>query len=171
VHIVPYLTGLGHSAALAAAALGGTIGVSAAGKVFGGMLADRIGALPTLRLALIVWALAFVLLARAGSVPMLGAFVLLYGLALGTQIAVVPAMAVGVLGTARFGALFGVLQLAAMLASAIGPISSGLIFDATGSYGDALLLWLAAMTAAVAVSFAMAPLPAGGVAAEKPAPA
>lgn len=164
VHIVPYLTGLGHSAPLAAAALGGTIGVSAVGKIFGGLVADRIGALLTLRLALVVWAVAFVLLAGAESTAVLAAFVLLYGMALGTQIAVVPAIAVGLLGTARFGALFGILQLAAMLASAVGPLSSGMIFDATGAYSGAIVLWLAAMTMAAAVSFSMSPAAGAGAA-------
>ena len=95
------------------------------------------------------------LLSYAAAPPVLVAFVLLYGLALGTQIAVIPAIALSVLGSTRFGALFGTLQLAAMLASAVGPIASGLIFDATGQYGGALLLWMAAMSAAAAIAFWM----------------
>jgi len=159
VHLVPYLSGMGHAATLAAAALGATVGVSAIGKVAGGYVADRFGALPTLRLALLLWAAALVLLARADGIPALGAFVLLYGLALGTQIAVIPAIALTVLGNERFGTLFGILQLAAMLASAIGPVVSGIIFDTTGGYAGALVLWIGATIVAALVAFMMREVP------------
>ncbi len=159
VHLVPYLSGLGHAGTLAAAALGATIGISAIGKVAGGYVADRFGALPTLRFALLLWAGALVLLARATGVPTLAAFVLIYGLAFGTQIAVIPAIAVTVLGSERFGALFGILQLAAMLASAVGPVVSGIIFDATGGYAGALVMWIAATLFAALVAFVMREAP------------
>jgi predicted MFS family arabinose efflux permease len=155
VHLVPYLTGLGLAGTTAAAALGATIGISAIGKIAGGFVADRVGPLPTVRLALLLWVVALALLQHADVWLALEAFVVLYGLALGTQIALIPAIAVGVLGSERFATLFGVLQLAAMLASAVGPIASGLIFDATGRYTGAILLWLAAMATATAIAWSM----------------
>ncbi|MBI4515718.1 MAG: MFS transporter [Deltaproteobacteria bacterium] len=157
VHLVPYLTGLGHSGTLAAAALGGTIGISAIGKVAGGFIADRVGVLRTVRLAFIAWVAALALLHHAGTTPILLAFVVLYGLAFGTQIAVIPAIALDILGGARFGTLFGIMQLAAMLASAVGPVSSGIIFDRTHSYGGALLVWGSAMVLATVIAWFMRP--------------
>ncbi|HVN86502.1 MAG TPA: MFS transporter [Candidatus Binatia bacterium] len=155
VHLVPYLTSLGHGGSTAAGALGGTIGISAIGKVGGGFVADRIKPLPTLRLALVLWAFALGVLHYATTPAILVLFVVLYGLAFGTQIAVIPPIAVGVLGSERFGALFGVLQLAAMLASAIGPIASGLIFDGTGRYSGAVIMWLSAVSLAALVAWSM----------------
>ncbi len=155
VHLVPYLTSLGHAGSAAAGALGATIGISAFGKIGGGFIADRIGPLPTLRLSLMLWALALAVLHHAATPAALGVFVLAYGLAFGTQMAVIPPIAVSVLGSERFGTLFGLLQLAAMLASAIGPIASGVIFDATGRYSGAVLMWLGSMTLAVAIAWAM----------------
>ena len=136
VHLVPYLAGLGHPGAVAAAALGATIGISAIGKIGGGFAGDRFGPLQTLRYALLLDVVALVLLQYAAGAAALSAFVICYGLALGAQIAVVPAIAVTVLNAERFGTLFGFLQLAAMLASAIGPISSGVIYDKTGQYSE-----------------------------------
>lgn len=155
VHLVPYLAGLGHPATTAAAALGATIGISAIGKIAGGFIADRFGALFTLRLALLLDVVSLALLQYAGAPLTLAAFVMLYGLALGTQIAVIPTIAVSVIGTDRFGTLFGILQLAAMLASAVGPVASGLIFDSTGHYSGAVMLWLAAMAAAALIAWSM----------------
>jgi len=155
VHLVPYLSGLGYVATTAAAALGATVGMSAVGKIAGGFVADRRGALPTLRLALVVWVAALLLLHAAATPSVLAAFIGLYGLAVGTQIAVVPAIALTVLNTERFGTLFGTLQLAAMLGSAVGPVASGIIYDATGTYGGAVVLWSAAMAVAVVVAWSM----------------
>lgn len=155
VHLVPYLAGLGHPGAVGAAALGATIGVSAIGKIGGGFTGDRFGPLPTLRCALVLDVIALVLLQYAAGGAALSAFVILYGLALGAQIAVIPAIAVTVLNAERFGTLFGVLQLAAMLASAIGPISTGVIYDKTGQYNGAIVMWLVAMSAALAIAWWM----------------
>ncbi len=155
VHLVPYLTGIGHPATTAAAALGATIGVSAIGKLTGGMVADRIGTLPTLRLALVLWAVSVAVLHHASTLPPLGLFVLLYGIALGANVAVIPALAITIVGGERFGTLFGLLQLATMLASASGPIASGIIFDRTGRYDGAVFLWLAAMAIAALISWRM----------------
>jgi MFS family permease len=155
VHLVPYLVGLGHAATAAAAALGATVGISAIGKIGGGFVGDRLGALGTLRVALVLDVLALALLHHASTVAALGAFVVLYGLALGAQIAVVPMIAISVLGAERFGTLFGLLQLAAMLASAVGPVVSGFIFDSTGRYAGAVLLWIGVMAAAVVVAWFM----------------
>lgn len=155
VHLVPYLAGLGHPGAVAATALGATIGISAMGKIGGGFAGDRIGPLPSLRYALLLDVAALVLLQYAAGAAALSAFVVAYGLALGVQVAVIPAIAVTVLDADRFGTLFGVLQLAAMLASAIGPISSGVIYDRTGQYSAAIAMWVVAMAAAAAIAWGM----------------
>jgi MFS family permease len=162
VHLVPYLTGSGLSGAAAAIALGTTIGTSAIGKIAGGGLADRFGPLPMMRVALLMAAAAVALLPAAATVGYLVGFVGLYGLALGTYIAVQPALAREILGEGRFGTLFGVLQLISMLAAAAGPIAAGALFDATGRYSEAIGLWFVAFTGALLVALAMrpsAPLP------------
>ena len=157
VHLVPYLTQLGHAGATAATALGATIGISAIGKIGGGYVADRWGALPTLRGALVLWVMALAALHHAAAISMLSLFVCLYGVALGTQLSVIPTIAVGVLGNERFGGLFGLLQLGAALAAAIGPVASGMIFDATGAYDGALALWIGAVSGAALTAWLMQP--------------
>jgi MFS family permease len=155
VHLVPYLTGLGHPGATAALALGGCIGIAAAGKLGGGAFADRVGPLAALRVALALGTASFALLPAADAGAALVGFVALYGLALGALAAVTPALARDVLGAERFGVLFGVLQLLGMLTAAIGPVAAGIVFDATGRYTAAIALWGAAMAAALAVALAM----------------
>jgi MFS family permease len=132
VHLVPLLADAGHRASVAAAALGVAIGISAAGKVGGGWIGDRLGALRTLRLAFAVQALAIAALLFAASGPAVAFFVLGHGLALGAQGAVVPVIALAVLGTERFATLYGVLQLGATLAVGLAPLIPGLVVDSTG---------------------------------------
>ena len=79
VHLVPYLVELGHPATTAAAALGATVGISAIGKIGGGFIGDRLGALPTLRLALALDVVALALLNRAATPSVLAAFAICYG--------------------------------------------------------------------------------------------
>jgi predicted MFS family arabinose efflux permease len=152
VHLVPLLTDLAHGASFAAAALGAAIGLSAAGKVAGGWIGDRIGALATLRLALAIKLAALALLPLASSRPVVAGFVGAWGLATGAQIAVVPVVALAVLGTSRFATLFGLLQLAATLAIGLAPIAPGLLSDWTGSYALAVVFWFAALAGALGVA-------------------
>ena len=155
VHMVPLLTDRGHSAAFAASVLGATIGVSALGKLSGGALGDRLGAIATLRAALLFKAIAIGVLALASSTAAVAVFVVTDGLAVGAQIAVMPVIALSILGRERFATLFGLLSLAAAMAIAVAPVVPGAIRDSTGSYDGALLFWGTALLAAVAVAFTL----------------
>jgi MFS family permease len=167
VHLVPLLSDLGHPASFAAGALGAAVGISALGKLGGGALGDRIGALGGLRLALAAKLFALALLPLAAASSVVAIFVVVHGLAVGAQIAVVPVIALGVLGREHFATLFGLLQLAATLAVALAPVIPGFVFDATGSYAGAIAFWVIAMAAALALSLRLRfPTPfAGDVAA------
>jgi len=157
VHIVPYLAGVGHGATVAATALGAAIGISAIGKVAGGLVGDRIGALQALRLALLLQVGALSLLPLVGQTPILVLFVALHGIAVGTEIAVTPVLALKVLGEERFATLYGLLQLAATVAIGLAPVIPGLFFDATGDYSGAVVFWIVTMLVGVVVAFMMRP--------------
>jgi MFS family permease len=155
VHLVPYLAGVGHDARVAALALGAAVGISAIGKLAGGLVGDRIGPLGALRLALLLQVVALLLLPLVGSVPLLALFLVMHGIAIGTEIAVTPVLAVRILGAERFATLYGILQLAATVSIGLAPVVPGLIVDAAGSYGPAVLFWLLTMLAGVVVAFTM----------------
>jgi predicted MFS family arabinose efflux permease len=155
VHVVPYLAGVGHDATIAATALGAAVGISAVGKVAGGFLGDRIGVLAALRLALMVQVVALSLLPFAASIPILGLFLALHGIAVGTEVAVTPVLALRILGGARFATLYGLLRLASTVAIGLAPVIPGLFFDATGSYAGAVVFWIVTMLIGVAVTFVM----------------
>jgi MFS family permease len=153
VHLVPYLSAIGYPNRIAAGALGAAVGISAIGKVAGGFIGDRIGALTTLRAALLLELGALWLLSLAIAPLMLGGFVVVHGLAIGTQVAVFPVIALAILGTERFATLYGLLQLGGTLAIGLAPILPGIIFDATGRYTGAVVLWFAVTVLAVGTAF------------------
>ena len=136
----------------------------------GGTLGDRIGALPALRLALAVDLVAISLLPFAGSKLTFAAFAVLHGLAIGTEVAVVPVIALAILGTQRVATLSGSLQLGATVAMGLAPVVPGIIFDRTESYAGALAFWGVVMGAGIVVALALR-VPPGAVAAVAPPPA
>jgi predicted MFS family arabinose efflux permease len=145
VHLVRYLTDIGHSGKLAATALGVTVGVSAIGKLAGGYLGDRIGAIQAFRMALLLETVALLALAAAATPALLVVFIIAHGLAMGTRIAVLPVVAVRILGRDRFATLYGMLQLLITMGAAMAPLVPGLIYDNTGRYTWAVIFWAATM--------------------------
>jgi predicted MFS family arabinose efflux permease len=160
VHLVPLLTDAGHSAGLAAGVLGLTVGASALGKLVGGNLGDRIGAIATLRLALACELVGVALLMLAGSKPVIGLFVVAQGFAIGGQIAVMPVIALTIFGSERFGTLYGLLSLASALAIGLAPVIPGFMREAAGSYTGTIVFWSVAMVLSIAVAFMLRATPA-----------
>jgi MFS family permease len=106
-------------------------------------------------MALVLEMLAVLALCLAASLLPLALFTLAHGLAMGTRIAVIPVIAIAVLGSERFATRFGLLQLITTLGAALAPLVPGVIYDRTGSYDGALGIWLVAILAGVAIAFRM----------------
>lgn len=135
VHFIPILTtsGLAKTQAAEAAAL---IGVgSICGRIVAGMLLDRLhgpyvggGAflLPAIvSLSLLHWS-------DGGN--MVFVIALLLGFSLGSEIDVVAYLTSRYVGVRNFGSSFGISVSALAVATGLGPLTGGLIYDLTGSY-------------------------------------
>ncbi|MCP5066167.1 MAG: MFS transporter [bacterium] len=153
VHLVPYLSDQGHGVTFAAGALGAVIGISAIGKLGGGLLADRLGVVVTMRLALLLAVMGSALLLIGSSSTAVWLFVALHGLSFGTQVAVMPVVAMAILGRENFGTLYGLLQLATIATIGAAPIIPGVIYEATGSYRYAVFFWIAVMVSSFLIAF------------------
>ena len=141
VHLVPFLTGIGYSPTLAAEILGAMFIFSAIGSSMMGALADRLGGRVTLSLVFFAGAAGIAALLGASHLIAVGAFVVIFGLVRETHI--VPIVITESLGAKRLGALLGLLALFTTFGFAAGPVIAGRIFDRTGSYTGALLLFVA----------------------------
>jgi MFS family permease len=138
-HLVPYFIGAGFSPQRAAFIFGAKSAFVTAGTIALGAMADKIGPRKVLAFGMTLLCLSLVDLLTASGRPAFGPiaivlFVIGYGSATGTTVTTIPMLMGECLGMRRFATLMGIIGFIATVASALGPIVTGLIFDLTGSY-------------------------------------
>jgi len=143
VSLVPILVSLGHGRSTAAA-VAGVIGVTTVvGRLTGGYLLDRLnGNLVAASSLLLTVAACTLLLAFPPSVPVAVVAVLLLGFSMGAELDAVAYLTTRHFGLRSFGVLFGTLGGLQALATGSGPFLVNSIYDATGSYRLAVLLFI-----------------------------
>ena len=143
VHLMPYLTDIGHAESRASLIIAIISGMTFLGKISLGFIADRWGVRPAVALAFGLILAGIVLLMGAGALPVAFVFAVVYGLGIGAPLVVNAALTAERLGLKHFGAVFGILTLLNTAGVAIGAVLTGFIYDAAGSYIPALLLFVA----------------------------
>jgi predicted MFS family arabinose efflux permease len=141
VHLFPILTEAGISRANAAwlTALGGVAGI--VGKLVTGVLLDRYRPNWVGGLTLAVAALAFFLLIDGiRSMPLIIFAMLVNGYTAGCKMQICGFLTAGYAGMKNFGKIYGVVAALVALASGMGPMVAGLVYDNFGGYGPFLLL-------------------------------
>jgi MFS family permease len=134
VHLVPYATDHGvaqASAVLLVSCLG--IG-SAAGRFALGGLADRLGREFALLCTFIGMAAASAIWAVSASFWPLAIFALIFGLAYGGWVALLPSVVMDYFGGRNVSGIIGILYTSAGVGALIGPSAAGFIFDVSHSY-------------------------------------
>jgi MFS family permease len=132
--------------------LGGTSVLSRAGM---GALSARFGTIPLFKCAVAAMAASFLLWLLLPDFHWLVVFSIVLGFAYGVRISLVPAVLIDIFGRQNLGFILGVFFTASGLASVLGPILAGFIFDATGSYQWCIAL---ALGMGVLGTIAIAPL-------------
>jgi MFS family permease len=121
--------------AMAAATVFGAAGVaSLSGRVIGGLAADRVGAKRMIVFGLALQALSVSLYVFTRDLKSFYGLALMFGFSYG---AVMPLYAILVreyFGARIMGTMFGAVNMASTLGTAIGPWTGGWLYDAYGSY-------------------------------------
>ncbi len=152
VHLVPYLTGLGYTPTVAAEIFGAMFIFSAIGAFAVGPLADRLGGRATFVLTFLTGATGIAALLGASHLAAIAAFLLAFGLIRETSPILHPMVVTDSLGARRLGALLGIQAPFTTVGFAVGPIIAGRIYDVSGSYSGALVLFAAmAVLSAIAI--------------------
>lgn len=140
---VPYLQGVGFSAA-AAASIHGLIGLfSTIGKFLFGWLCDKIKASFACAIGTALQIIGTLLLMKidSNSSPVLIAFyVLLVGLGVGNWLPTMSMLVSTNFGLLAYGAIFGSVAFSQSLGGAAAPFFSGYIYDILGSYQPILIV-------------------------------
>jgi len=152
VHLVPYLSGIGYTPTGAAEIFGAMFILGGIGSFAIGPFADRLGGRATFAGVFTAGAVGITALMGASHPAAVVAFLLTFGLARETPVYLHP-LAIGEsLGNRRLGALLGIQAFFTTLGFAAGPVIAGRIFDQSGAYTGAWLLFAAmALVSAVAM--------------------
>lgn len=157
IHIVLHATGLGISVANAVNILVIIGGVSLAGTVIVGSIADRIGYKLAYTICLIANSVAFLGLVVAEEAWILYPFAVIFGLGYGGARAVMSPLVAQLFGLGSLGTILGGLHFSATIGAAIGPLLAGRIFDTTNSYQPAWLICGILMVVCVIITLLLKP--------------
>lgn len=162
VHIVPYATDIGISAANAANILAIIGGISIVGRITMGSLSDRIGVKPSLIFTLILALVALFWLQAGKELWMLYLFAITFGFAYGGMTALQSLILAELFGLSSLGIMVGIISFSALVAGMIGPILAGHLFDITGSYQLSFLVSTVVSVAAVMIALFLKPTTSNG---------
>ncbi len=140
VHLVPHVTDLGITPAIAAFVLALTGAGNVIGGIFLGGIADRLGNKQVLAICLTLIALSIYLLIPISEVWMLYVVALIFGFGAGGGGVAEPTLVAELFGLKSHGSIFGVVSFSFTVGGAIGPLVTGYLFDISGNYETAFLV-------------------------------
>lgn len=139
VHIVPHAIELGFSPATASTILATISGLSITGRIVLGSAGDRIGNRQVLIIGFVLMSASFFWLVPAMELWKLYLFAIVFGFAYGGSGMAPSPLAAAMFGVRSHGSIYGVLNFAFSMGSAIGPFATAYIFDVTGGYEVAFI--------------------------------
>ncbi|MBI4302610.1 MAG: MFS transporter [Chloroflexi bacterium] len=165
VHLIPFLTDFGIDPLKAAGMMSIWVGASIPGRLMGGLFSDRVpknylrffvGGINLMR------ALAFTIFLGYQTISVVYVLLILDGLGHGSGLPLNSLMRARYFGRKSLGSIQGTSQLIMTPISVIAPVYAGWIYDTTGSYITAFVIFTVVLFASVAIfAFARPPkLPA-----------
>jgi sugar phosphate permease len=141
LHMIAFLIGAGYTAAAGASALSGIFLVASVGKLVTGGFADQVSPRAVLAVVFAGATAGTFMLLGASRGAMLAGFIIFNGTAAGTPLVLLPMVAVESLGLKRLGSVLGISGIFGTIGAAIGPVAAGRIFDLSGSYAVAFVVF------------------------------
>jgi predicted MFS family arabinose efflux permease len=154
-NLTPYATGLGHSTGSASSLIMVLAVCSFVGKILFGFVADKINLKLALWIAMLLVLAAFLVLAVQPRFALIVVATCLLGLATGGMLPVWGAMMARVFGLISYGKAMGLMGPLITLSVMPGFTVIGRLYDSTGNYQLALLVFAGLM---VFAALALAPL-------------
>ena len=149
IHLIPFLVDRGIRPELAALALGSVATTSVLGRLGFGWLGDRWEKRYMIALLLVVMAISMLVIATTTRTWQIFLFVALYAPSYGGLAAMMHAIRGDYFGRRNFGTIMGMMSVVTTLGTIAGPLFAGYVFDVTGSYQQAFLVFAATTIIAV----------------------
>jgi len=143
-HIVPHAIDIGYSEVESAVIL--SIGgiATIAGRLFFGIISDRVSVKGVAIVSSLIQAAAIICLVWTEDLRLLYLFGFIHGLTFGGFGISITVLISRAFGLGDIGKVLGFLEIGIFIGGAIGPYLGGYIFDTTGSYSPAFLIMGAA---------------------------
>ena len=141
LHEVAYLTDIGIPEMEAAVALGLMVAISIPGRIFFGWLGDRFDKRYVLIVTYVLQAIGILILANVNTIQQVYIFLVVFGVGYGGAIPVYIAMRGEYFGRKAFATIQGLMQMFLIIPTVAGPIFAGYVYDSTGSYYNAFLIF------------------------------
>ena len=152
-HIIPFFQDIGLSQQTAANIIAAAAGISVPSGLLIGYMADRFSAKSLMMITLVLEASGIAILLITDSISIALIFVVLFGLAMGAPFTLLPLFIAKLFGLNSMGVIYGGVWAFVSVAFAIGPPLTGYIFDLTGSYDFAFVLFIAIILIAMLLSY------------------
>ena len=140
VHVVPFAINVGINETAAAGALALIGGLSIAGRIGMGTVAQKMGFKRVLIICTGACAVMFLWLLRVQSLWMIYSFAIIYGFFYGGHVPQIPGLIGYFFPGKSLTTIFGTLGAISSMGSILGPLVGGLVWDRTGSYGMAFII-------------------------------
>lgn len=139
--IVPYFTDLGMSATAAAALYSGAMGSLMFGKIILGFIADIIKVPRASLLSPVFFSLAFISLFLMASGTPSWLFLVTFFIGGSVSTIIPPILTAKNYGDKDFGSIMGIVTMEGNIGQIIGPLLGAFVFDTTGSYKNAWIIY------------------------------
>lgn len=152
-HVIAYSQYLGISPMVSAGVLSSITGVSMVGRIFVGTASDWIGRRNALVACTFFEGVMLLWLLTTSSTWSLFVFGIIFGFFYGGHAPQLPALVAETIGFENMGAILGIANLFWGIGAAIGPLTTGYLFDVTGSYTAGFTLATVSMFLASGIGF------------------
>jgi OFA family oxalate/formate antiporter-like MFS transporter len=139
LHLVPHLTQQGLSAPAAVGAISIMSTTGALGALALGVIAERASPRLMITLAYLLGAVSMMVLIVADTLPETYLFAAIQGIVGSGVNTLAPLLWASYYGRWTLGSIYGLSRAAQVTGFALGPLISGLVYDATGSYQRAFI--------------------------------
>jgi MFS family permease len=147
IHIAALMQDLGMTTIEAASMLSALALVSIIGRLLMGWLGDRLGMRFVYMGSLVALIAGLIIVAYASSAWQIWLFMFLFAPAYGGLASMTPAFRADLFGTKAYASIAGAMEPVVMFGTITGPYLAGYVFDVTGSYRVAMLIFAAASAA------------------------
>ena len=156
--LIPFAKSVGLPATAATLALLIAAFGNATGRILSGFLSDKIGRLQTLRLMILISAIAMPIIGNVSSLALVYAMIIVVYYCFGTLLSVFPSTTADFFGTKNLGINYGLMFTAYAVAGIVGPMIGGYMFKTYNNYTVAFYTaGILAVVAFVSILFAHRP--------------